>query len=594
MQLPARLPTTTLNPHAAVWVSRPLSATLQDRENDSFFTPNQSSDTLEASRSSRLPVVVPGSEGSTLTGSATTAVASASYHLPGYVLQTPALLLKNSGNTVQIVPAQEFPSEHSLFSHNPAVTRFLSHLVQHRLFSVSNIKRAMHSYMLDTNMAVPVDVELGMFKPHCLNVRDLFHANPTLFRCGSTPVPSLLKLDRFDHYHVQSCVDCRPTGKVSPTCYFATLRMCISHGWNPIIDVPSIKPVYAVSGNYPSVERFSVSTEKEFAKMLLWGVAAPAPPDLRGIVCPMGAVIKSSDRVRARILADVIITDSASLALANEILLLKGYSAIKARITVDATAPGINAAAFTPPFSYSGPQDALRIITPGCWLAKSDVSRYFWMFPLAEETRPIFMVDWKGVAHVLPTCMFGFSACPYYCSAWSAEFRQWVLSYDIACCHMVDDWLTAHLSKVGVERNKDRIRLILEDAGFSMATEKDEIGQSIVFLGILIDTVRMVLSFDSTQCKGMVAELVLYKQLAAVWSVNKGRCKEELGLETLARILGLCDEYHVQILALWVPRELNKTADYLSHLANSLNRSEVRGILPAKSRSEAGGEAGWS
>ena len=65
--------------------------------------------------------------------------------------------------------------------------------------------------------------------------------------------------------------------------------------------------------------------------------------------------------------------------------------------------------------------------------------------------------------------------------------------------------------------------------------------------------------------------------LSGVFSVNKGRCKEALGLITLTSILEQCDEKNILIVALWVPRELNQYADYLSHLAVYLNRSEVKG-----------------
>ena len=64
--------------------------------------------------------------------------------------------------------------------------------------------------------------------------------------------------------------------------------------------------------------------------------------------------------------------------------------------------------------------------------------------------------------------------------------------------------------------------------------------------------------------------------LAAVWTVNKGRCYEELGLITLASILEKCDDHKIVLVALWVPRESNEYADYLSHLCHYVNRDEVR------------------
>jgi len=48
-------------------------------------------------------------------------------------------------------------------------------------------------------------------------------------------------------------------------------------------------------------------------------------------------------------------------------------------------------------------------------------------------------------------------------------------------------------------------------------------------------------------------------------------------LKVLEEILNLCDEYKVQLLALWVPRESNMISDFLSHLCVVVNREEYEG-----------------
>jgi hypothetical protein len=84
--------------------------------------------------------------------------------------------------------------------------------------------------------------------------------------------------------------------------------------------------------------------------------------------------------------------------------------------------------------------------------------------------------------------------------------------------------------------------------------------------------------------------------LSAVWSVNKGRCHAPSGLLLLEEILGICDECRVQLVPLWVPREENMLADYLSHLSASFGRQEVRGIArhgasgPGENRGNRGGQ----
>jgi hypothetical protein len=65
--------------------------------------------------------------------------------------------------------------------------------------------------------------------------------------------------------------------------------------------------------------------------------------------------------------------------------------------------------------------------------------------------------------------------------------------------------------------------------------------------------------------------------LSAMFTVNKGRCREESGLRVLEYILDMCDDYKVQLIALWVPRECNAISDFLSHLCVIMNREEYHG-----------------
>jgi hypothetical protein len=84
------------------------------------------------------------------------------------------------------------------------------------------------------------------------------------------------------------------------------------------------------------------------------------------------------------------------------------------------------------------------------------------------------------------------------------------------------------------------------------------------------------------RCKVRGAILVwITDSESAMWSVNKGRCFEPSGLDLVERILNRCDLYQLQIVALWVPRELNELADYLSHLSFLVGREEVSGTWAA-------------
>jgi len=79
--------------------------------------------------------------------------------------------------------------------------------------------------------------------------------------------------------------------------------------------------------------------------------------------------------------------------------------------------------------------------------------------------------------------------------------------------------------------------------------------------------------------------------LSAVWAINKGRSNDNLCLDVIKCILDKCDEKRNQLIALWLPREENEYADYLSHLAALLNRDEVAGRCKDLEETSASGVA---
>ena len=101
-------------------------------------------------------------------------------------------------------------------------------------------------------------------------------------------------------------------------------------------------------------------------------------------------------------------------------------------------------------------------------------------------------------------CIFGFAPCPYYASMWSAEYRKWILAKGVQSAHMMDDWLVVGKSQQEAIKPLKMVSDTLESVGHEMQMEKTEMGQQMVFLGVLVDSIRMKLSFDATQAKGMM------------------------------------------------------------------------------------------
>jgi hypothetical protein len=81
---------------------------------------------------------------------------------------------------------------------------------------------------------------------------------------------------------------------------------------------------------------------------------------------------------------------------------------------------------------------------------------------------------------------------------------------DIPTAHMMDDFFTVGNSEAEVMQRLGTMCSMFERIGHVIQLEKNELGQRLVFLGVLIDTVRMSVSFDATQAKGMLAQLAVY------------------------------------------------------------------------------------
>jgi hypothetical protein len=181
---------------------------------------------------------------------------------------------------------------------------------------------------------------------------------------------------------------------VRPDCYFFRMLRCITHGWHIPCDYEAIVPLYKVSGNYPAVGLYSDHVSKELEKMCATKVLHPIAPGSVRFHTPINAVLKNSDKNRARTIAGIIIKDQASLTRASDILVSQGLANIKIRLTTDHTATELNSRSYSPAFSHPSIADALRHVTPGCFMCVADIERYFHSYPTAHDDRGSFCIQY--------------------------------------------------------------------------------------------------------------------------------------------------------------------------------------------------------
>ncbi len=229
------------------------------------------------------------------------------------------------------------------------------------------------------------------------------------------------------------------------------------------------------------------------------------------IITPFKAVVKNSSLIAAKVHTGINIHNDVTLEMANAGLAKLGHFEVKVRMTSNCSASGVNRATPDKPFSYLSIQQAIQNIHKGCWLAKKgDNKSYFWSYPLASTVQHLFSVQYKDHSYVYTRRPFGFKLCPYYCSTWSAEIRCWMLRRKIVCSHMVDDWLIVGNTEEYIKDHMAMLAETLVKCGFKMAEEKYEFSQQMVYIGILIDTTKMVIRFDAIQSKGFTDQLTEY------------------------------------------------------------------------------------
>jgi hypothetical protein len=389
-----------------------------------------------------------------------------------------------------------------VLSEATPVKKILLEWASAKSFSIGGLKRSIHTLWKERQSSGEPEV------PNHLSARDMF--DERLFRCGDVPVESPLQPEVMASFHRTICRSCRAHGDIDPGCYFRRMLDCIIYGWNPPIHRPDIKP-RANLKNSKNASVYSVQMKKEFQMMQDHGVVELAREDQVICINPMGAVVKNSDKQRAKTLVHVNVVDSDSLQEASDRLVAIGQPKIKCRISTDCTGSGLNGASNSPRFAYSSISQALRLVEREGYMGKGDISRYFYSFPLAEKAKELFGFRLFGSTWRFRRLPFGLTNCPYYCSTWTAEFCQWLEAMGIPTAFMVDDVFLARLTEAAARSDLEAAAGMFEAIGLSMEKSKFGLGQSLTFIGILIDSVTMTLRMDPLSAGGFVLQLLEYK-----------------------------------------------------------------------------------
>ena len=271
------------------------------------------------------------------------------------------------------------------------IQSFLGNLLANDSFSLASLRFAQRKVIH------PPTVEDHC--PYSMDVRGMFNANPSLFACGADPLPmgeSTLHIDAFDQHHLGHCQSCRDTGAIHPCCYYATLRLCLTHGFTGAfrpdssgVPIPNYVG-HGVNGNHSSLDSFALFERAQVTKLLAQNKVSTAS----STICknPLGVNVPRARWQQALTLTGIQANDDHSYIAASEKLAKMSDLTylLKRRMIFDQSASGVNDLFQTERFHYSSIDDVLKHVIPGCYMSVCDVEAYYHNFGLATSIRDLF------------------------------------------------------------------------------------------------------------------------------------------------------------------------------------------------------------
>lgn len=352
---------------------------------------------------------------------------------------------------------------------------------------------------------------LSLNKPSALIASEMCTASN--MKSGKTPIfdcdlkPEAMKID-----HLRMHTGC------GADCYFWKLYEVARCGWS--LPNKDFKRKRILRNHFP-FDSFGSFSQESFDKQMS---VAGAVEEIRDgddvVINPLLSVIRNSDLWRAHGVG-IFVNDEASLREAN----LRLAVPIKVRVCLDAGASGQNSNQPDFPFSYASIQDAISLMSPGCFMAKLDLAHMYLTLGLAEDSRHFFGFSNRGRRWRYKRMPFGVKLASCVLTAFMAEILAIARSEGVYLAIVyVDDWFIVGATYAECLRDMKIVMSILKRHGWSIEESKTTLPcQRTEFIGIELDSISMTVSIASEK-----AESVLFKFKRAAEMQDNGSLTSSL------------------------------------------------------------------
>lgn len=282
-------------------------------------------------------------------------------------------------------------------------------------------------------------------------------------------------------------------------CYFWRLYNVARNGYSLSNKDFRVKKM---NRNHPPFDYYGECSQASLDKQLnIAGAVEDARAEELLHMNPLLTVIRNSDIYRASTVG-INVVDESSLMSANAVL----DPPIKVRVCLDAGANGQNEAQPDFPFTYASINDAVSLMTPGCYMAKLDLANMYLTLGLAMDTRKFFGFCNKGVRKRYKRMPFGAKLGAAVLSAFMAEVLA-IAAYSgvETVINYMDDFFIVGRTYAECLSNLKLLISILSRHGWTIAEDKTTMpSQCMSFIGIELDSRSMTLSIEPEKARAVM------------------------------------------------------------------------------------------
>lgn len=166
----------------------------------------------------------------------------------------------------------------------------------------------------------------------------------------------------------------------------------------------------------------------------------------------------------------------------------------------------------------------VRTLGKGCYMCKIDVESAYRCIPVRPADWPLQGMQWQGSYYFDSVMQFGLASATAIFE-WYSSAAQYIAQHSCAIPHLVhyvDDFMSFMHGEAAAKQALDRLLALFTELGIPVSVEKLE-GPltTMVFLGILFDTVAMQIRLEDTRLVTIHAEL-------DAWGMRSEASREEL------------------------------------------------------------------